>query len=39
MRASIRVQFLVGETVIYQKALRLPISFDNFKFLKEKVTE
>jgi len=35
MRASIRIEFIVGETTVFRKVIYLPISFDNFK-VKEK---
>lgn len=35
MRASIRIEFIVGETTIFMKTFSLPILFDNFKIKKE----
>lgn len=31
MRAMIRVEFLVGEQVVFRKVFSLPISFNDFK--------
>jgi hypothetical protein len=36
MKASIRIEFLVGETTIYRKLIPLNIEFSDFKMIKEK---
>jgi hypothetical protein len=37
MKASIRVEFLVGETTVYRVLLPLNIEFSDFKMIKAKV--